>query len=92
MAENSPLAEVKSHQLPDEVLRSGWWGCFRITPKQPSKASRFGGFQVACPFHRLNDKTDCKKFLSLAGRAFTERSDGCYAAIALVVQRQQAVP
>ena len=55
------------HPAVQEVLRSGSWGCFAITPKQPSAKSRFGGFQLACPFHRLNSKTDCKRFLSAEG-------------------------
>lgn len=49
-----------------QPLRFGSWGVFKITPKQ-GKAGKFGGFQVACPFHRKNYKSDCHKFIALDG-------------------------
>ena len=35
------------------------WGVFRITPKKTGDVAT--GFQAACPFHRLNKKTGCKR-------------------------------
>ena len=55
---------VAEPSAPEVVLRSGAWGCFRITPKT---RSGFGGFQARCPWHRKNASTDCKKFISLSG-------------------------
>ena len=33
----------------------------------PSPRRHLGGIQIVCPFHALNDKSGCKKFLSLSG-------------------------
>jgi hypothetical protein len=56
------------------VLRNGSWGCFRMTAKQPGGfGGRFGGYQARCPFHRKNDKTDCKRFLMLRDDSRAER-------------------
>ena len=43
------------------------FGVFRLTVKQPSeKAGRkFGGVEARCPFHKKNNRTDCKKYLQL---------------------------
>ncbi|CAE7694010.1 unnamed protein product [Symbiodinium sp. KB8] len=49
------------------------WGCFRITPKQPGPTRLHGGFEARCPFHRKNDKTECKRFLSLRDSSIEER-------------------
>ena len=59
--------EMDTHRVPDEVMRCGSWGCFKITPKQATAKPEFGGFQVACPFHRLKSKMVCKRLLSIAG-------------------------
>ena len=47
-----------------DLTISSTWGCFRITPKRNAK---FGGFQVACRFHKLNFKTGCKRWFPLQG-------------------------
>ena len=48
------------------------WGAFTITPR--SAATRpgavggtFGGWQIRCPFHRKNDRTECKRWFGLEG-------------------------
>ena len=47
------------------------WGVFTLTPIQPrtlaagKKSTAFGGYQVACPFRRLNEKSGCKRTFSM---------------------------
>ena len=52
-----------------DILRSSRWGVSGITPKQPGSAGsgRFGGWEARCPFHKLNDKSGCKRFLRITG-------------------------
>ena len=53
---------------PDPVLFSKKLGPFRLTPKQPGKsAGEFGGFEAACPYHRKNATTSCKKNCTILG-------------------------
>ena len=49
------------------------WGCFRLTPKHPAKGRPFGGIQADCPYHRLNNKTGCRKYLQLRDATAEER-------------------
>ena len=42
------------------------WGPFRISPKSQGV---FGGFQAACCYHRLNNKSGCKKWFPLSSNA-----------------------
>ena len=46
-------------------MKTTQWGHFRITPKQPSKTNKFGGWQASCPYHRRNDVTGCKKYIAV---------------------------
>ncbi len=51
----------------DDVLSGLRWGPFVITPKQPSKGHKYGGWQARCPFHKKSSVTGCKKFASIWG-------------------------
>ena len=57
--ESGPDAE--DERAPAEVLRSGYWGVCRVTAIQPNKGYPHGAWQARCPFHALNERTDCKK-------------------------------
>ena len=49
-------------------------GPFRFTPKQAGKAGgENGGFEAACPFHRKNEKSGCRKFLLVPGPTVEDR-------------------
>ena len=58
-------------QLSAAILeRPGNWGPFTFSLKQAKATrggSRFGGYEISCPFHRKSEKTSCKKFVSLRG-------------------------
>eukprot|EP00971_Amphidinium_carterae_P352655 6492690-Amphidinium_carterae.2 len=65
-----PVEELQAelHAVaPDLLLEGGAWGGFRISVKQAGKQSAFGGFECKCPWHRLNDNSDCKKLFSVRG-------------------------
>ena len=51
------------------MLHSSKFGCFTLTPKQPGSkgGGMFGGFEGACKFDKKNNKTGCKKFISIKG-------------------------
>ena len=64
--------DVPPPALPDDdqaavILRTGKFGVFTLTPKQPSRRYTFGGFQARCPFHARSKVTGCKKFLPNVG-------------------------
>ena len=74
----STAAAAGEEVQPDSVMpiplavlqRPGKWGAFSFSLKQPravAGGSKFGGYECLCPFHRKNDKTNCKKFFSLEG-------------------------
>eukprot|EP00975_Prorocentrum_lima_P050808 10645745-Prorocentrum_lima.AAC.1 len=39
------------------LLIAGWWGSFRITPKQRHKLPPYGGLQATCRWHAKSDCT-----------------------------------
>ena len=41
------------------------WGHGRVTFKMPGPNSKYGGWQGSCRYHRLNDRTACKKLFSI---------------------------
>ena len=43
-------------------LKRGAWGAFTISVKKVEKGRPYGGYQASCIYHKLNDKTGCKKF------------------------------
>lgn len=51
----------------EELLVGTKWGAFTLTPIQPGRAAQgrrklvHGGYQAACPFHRLNERSGCKR-------------------------------
>ena len=57
------------------MLASSTWGCFRITPKQPGSVGggAFGGYEGACRFHKRNNVTGCKTFVSVKGPTEADR-------------------
>ncbi len=58
------------------LMRSGRFGVFRLTPKQPgtSSSGAYGGLQATCPFHRLNARSGCKKFVTIRGPSVEDKS------------------
>eukprot|EP00972_Heterocapsa_arctica_P016728 2467428-Heterocapsa_arctica.AAC.1 len=79
-----PLAppELAPPEVPDnadenplqKMLPMGRYGIFTISPKQPGRqAGPHGGYQVRCPFHRLNAKSECKKYLRIAGPGIEDK-------------------
>lgn len=57
------------------VLESGRWGVFTITPRQPGAhgAGAYGGFQAACPFHKKNTKSGCRKWIRIEGPSLADK-------------------
>ena len=53
--------------LPAAVLKKpGAWGVFRMSLKQPSTShSKYGGYEITCPYHKKRPRTLCKKYVSL---------------------------
>ena len=41
------------------------WGAFLITRTAAARSPPHGGLRASCPFHKLNDRTGCKKFVTL---------------------------
>ena len=62
-AERDDLVHVQ------RMLSSSRWGVCRLTPKQPGSkgGGRYGGFEGTCPFHKRNNVTGCKKYVSIKG-------------------------
>jgi hypothetical protein len=60
-----------------DMLSASDWGVFRITPKQPGGGTwtggAFGGFSARCPFHKLSNKTGCKKWSRIRGPSAEDR-------------------
>ena len=57
-----------------DTLKRGFWGIFRMTPKQPgSSAGPFGSYQATCPFHAKSKNTACKKTIRIEGPAMADR-------------------
>jgi len=50
-------------------LRRTQWGIFRVTPKHPGSANKYGGWEATCPYHRRNDLTGCKKYIAVPSAA-----------------------
>ena len=55
-----------------DLERPPQWGCFRFSRKQARSNLPFGGYEVTCPYHRLNHTTKCKKFIRLFSREEAE--------------------
>lgn len=51
--------------LDDRLGNEGVWGSGRITFVKVTSSRKFGGWQGACKFHALNNKTGCKKFFGI---------------------------
>ena len=66
-------AAGEESSVESELEKPSAWGCFRITPKQPSKSRKHGGFEARCPFHRRNDVTECKKYIALKGNSVQDK-------------------
>lgn len=49
------------------MLRGASWGVFRITPRQAGPGRKYGSWQARCPFHRLSEKSECKKTFKIEG-------------------------
>ena len=77
-----------------KLLSSSRWGVFRITPKQPGSkgGGLYGGYEGTCCFHRKNDKTGCKKYVSIKGPEEADRDISfakfCFGARRLKVARR----
>jgi hypothetical protein len=58
----------------EAVHRTGAWGCFTLTPKQPGgQGGRFGGYQASCRLQKRNDKTGCKQYIAFRDGSQAER-------------------
>ena len=78
-ADGVPIGPPNSPSRPanyEEDVVGERWGCFTITPVR--RRGRHGlvlvGYQARCPWHRLNQLTDCKKAFGLV-RTQESRSD-----------------
>ena len=60
---STPVMEVTAADLAD-IRKTNYWGCFTLTPVAKG---RFGRWQAACPFHRKNDVTNCKRSIKVLG-------------------------
>ena len=58
-----------------DMLSSSRFGCFAITPKQPGSkgGGMCGGFEGSCKHHKKNDRTGCKKYISIKGPTQADR-------------------
>ena len=67
---------------PKEVLGKTV-GPFRFTSKQHyyKSGGQYGGWEAACPFHKKNDKTSCRKWFGIAGPERTDRKAAAAAAM-----------
>ena len=65
MEREAPAAPA-APPVPAQPLRleNHRWGPFRVTFKVP-QGSRFGGWQIECPFHAKSERTKCRKFTSI---------------------------
>lgn len=65
--------------LGDIIARA--MGPFRFTPKQITQKSggKYGGWEVACPFHRKNRTSGCRKWFGLCGPTLRDKQE-CVAA------------
>ena len=57
-----PAPAISLEDLAD-IRKTTYWGCFRLTPKAATRTRPFGHWEAACPFHKLNDVTGCKRTL-----------------------------
>lgn len=70
------LAENEELDLEAELaFESIQYGIFRITarPAHTSGGGPFGGWQGSCPFHKLNERTGCKRFFGFRDDSLAER-------------------
>lgn len=67
---------------PKEVLGKTV-GPFRFTSKQHfyKSGGQYGGWEAACPFHKKNDKTLCRKWFGIAGPTHADRKSAAAAAM-----------
>ena len=56
-----------------DLLSSSRFGSFTITPKQAKGPGNFGGYQGSCRFHKKNNLTGCKRFVSIKGPTSEDR-------------------
>ena len=64
----APAGPAKSpHERMHEMLEFRRWGIFTLTLKD--KAGPYGSLQGACPWHRKNHCTGCKKLIRIEGPA-----------------------
>lgn len=57
----APPAPPVVHR-PGDVHR---WGCFRLSILRPLASRPHGAIEAACPWHKKNSKTDCKKLVRM---------------------------
>ena len=54
----------------DDPLIARNFGVFRVTPRLPGSGSgggSYGGFQAACPFHKLSASSGCRRWFQISG-------------------------
>jgi hypothetical protein len=59
--------------VPVPRLFASVWGHFSISTKQPGRDRPFGGYQAECRYHRKNQVTGCKKYISVSGPGALDR-------------------
>ena len=70
-----PLPGHADDELVEECLKSGYYGCFRLTARQAGVhgGSRFGAFEARCYYHKKNFKTGCAKSFRIEGPTWADR-------------------
>ena len=74
---NAPARAPAPDAVPKKAAkpRLSKWGHVAFHRKSEKTSPPFGGIEAVCPYHALNQKTGCKKFLSFAGN--DEESKAC---------------
>ena len=80
-AELVPLHALSADavSLAENVLKSGYWGCFRITAldAHTKNGGEYGAFETRCYFHKLNAGTGCAKYIRIEGCTWAHRYERC---------------
>jgi hypothetical protein len=48
-----------------DLVKARKWGAFNFNPE--ASGGKYGGFRIRCPFHKLNQTSDCKKWIRVLG-------------------------
>jgi hypothetical protein len=61
--------------LEDDVLKSGYWGPFRIfaLPADMKEGGTYGAFKAICKFHKLKKRGGCARYIMIDGGSWRHR-------------------